>query len=344
VRSAISEFDRIGRTAFLDKYGFGPAREYMLVDGGNQYDSKAICGAAHGYDLPDLGPLRATDFSGGQQTVERKLRALGFEVQSPERPGKQWTPEERALALQLYLRHGMLNKTHPLVAQLSEELNERAFHPEAGTRSDFRNPAGVALKLANFAALDPSYPGAGMSRTSAGDLQTWDEYSGDEDALDTYAAVIRSSSDAAAPVAAAPVERRELERNLTRTYTVAGRLADVEAERREAALVDAFATWLKSSGTDTSSHHYAVGASKLRCDLFDEDAEVIWEAKAEVGRFAVRLAIGQLLDYRRFEPDGVRLGVLLPRRPSDDLLALIGSVPAIAAWPTGTGGFVLHGN
>ncbi len=48
VDRAIEEFNRLGRTAFLAKYGFGRAREYMLRDSqGNLYDSKAVVGAAH---------------------------------------------------------------------------------------------------------------------------------------------------------------------------------------------------------------------------------------------------------------------------------------------------------
>lgn len=336
VRAAIAEFDTLGRTRFLGKYGFRRSRGYVLLHEGGEYDSKAICGAAHGYDRPDLGPLTWEDFSGGRDTVERKLRSLGFEVRPPEPSGKQWTPEERALALQLYLRHGLLSKTHPLVLGLSAELNRRSLHRDAGTRSDFRNPAGVALKLANFAALDPSYPGAGMSRYSSGDRQTWEEYAGDEDALDAFVEAIRAGGDTGTfePVDG-QVLRRPLERNRTSVYVARTEAREVEAERRESALVEAFATWLTLRGAETSSHHYRVSTPPLRTDLFDETNRVIWEAKSEVGRFAIRLAVGQLLDYVRFEPDGVRVGVLLPRRPSDDLLAFITSVQSLVAWPNG---------
>jgi hypothetical protein len=37
-------------------------------------------GAAHGYANPALGPLRSSDFSGGEATVARKLEQLGFEI------------------------------------------------------------------------------------------------------------------------------------------------------------------------------------------------------------------------------------------------------------------------
>jgi hypothetical protein len=80
VLEAIREFDNIGRDAFLEKYGFLPAREYVLVQDGRAYDSKAIVGAAHGSQRPDLGPLAHTEFNGGEQTTS-KLRSLGFNVE-----------------------------------------------------------------------------------------------------------------------------------------------------------------------------------------------------------------------------------------------------------------------
>jgi 5-methylcytosine-specific restriction enzyme A len=79
VSQAIEEFDRIGRDAFLKKYRFGKARDYLLQQGGRSYDSKAIAGAAHGY-LPGRTALSASDFSDGDATVRRTLEALGFTV------------------------------------------------------------------------------------------------------------------------------------------------------------------------------------------------------------------------------------------------------------------------
>ncbi len=59
IRAAMEEYDRVGRTYFLDKYGFSKAREYMLRDPatGRLYGSKAIVGAAYGYAFPDQAPL-----------------------------------------------------------------------------------------------------------------------------------------------------------------------------------------------------------------------------------------------------------------------------------------------
>src|SRR5690242_5428264 len=65
VLAAIAEFDRLGRDAFLEKYGFDSSRRYWLLYNGARYDSKAIAGAAHGH-LPGRSPLAAQDFSGGR--------------------------------------------------------------------------------------------------------------------------------------------------------------------------------------------------------------------------------------------------------------------------------------
>ena len=80
VLKAIAEADELGREGFLEKYGFGPSRSYFLRHDGTDYDSKAILGAARGYQYPDRGPLGAHDFSGGEKTVERALKRLGFDV------------------------------------------------------------------------------------------------------------------------------------------------------------------------------------------------------------------------------------------------------------------------
>jgi hypothetical protein len=83
VRAAMKECDELTREVFLDKYGYKPAREYLLLSETMHnitYDSKAILGVAHGHEFPSEDPLRASDFSGGERTVKRKLEELGFKV------------------------------------------------------------------------------------------------------------------------------------------------------------------------------------------------------------------------------------------------------------------------
>ena len=173
VDRALAEFDRLGREAFLAKHGFGKARGYLLVRGDRRYDSKPIVGVAHGYDRPDLGPLRSQDFTGGEATVARLLESLGFEVEKPRR-NPPWAEEELILALDLYLREGLLDDKDQAVIELSGDLNALTVHSERPDAFRFRNPNGVALKLANFAALDPNYGGRGMTRGGRRDAEVWE--------------------------------------------------------------------------------------------------------------------------------------------------------------------------
>jgi hypothetical protein len=74
----MEEYDRIGRDEFLEKYGFGRAKWWYILHAAKQYDSKAIVGAAIGYQLGQ--PLTANDFAGGEGSVVPKLRSLNFKV------------------------------------------------------------------------------------------------------------------------------------------------------------------------------------------------------------------------------------------------------------------------
>lgn len=89
VLAAIEEYDALGQEGFLAKYGFDRSRTYLLIHDGKTYDSKAIVGAAHGVGRGNQ-PLSAGQFSGGEATVGRLLRRLGF---TAEASGDQDTAE-----------------------------------------------------------------------------------------------------------------------------------------------------------------------------------------------------------------------------------------------------------
>lgn len=78
VRAAAREFDALGEEAFLYEYGFGPASDCVAIDG-RLYPARALLGAAHGHQYPDIGRLSDSDFGGLLETAA-KLRELGFEV------------------------------------------------------------------------------------------------------------------------------------------------------------------------------------------------------------------------------------------------------------------------
>ena len=133
VLDAVAEFKRIGRDAFLGKYGFGKAREYYLLVDGERFDSKAILGAAHGYEFPNLGPLPHHQFSGGAATVERKLREFGFTVEHVQggNVGSVSASESGQLASSL-LRAGAIYSREELKQILATQdatINTGVFRP-----------------------------------------------------------------------------------------------------------------------------------------------------------------------------------------------------------------------
>jgi putative restriction endonuclease len=110
VLQAMAEFDRLGRTEFLAKYGFRPARSYFVMHDGKSYDSKAIVGAACGFQFPSQGPLSAYDFSGGDATVRPKLESLGFEFGGgAEHEAGEFT-SDRLTEGEIYPREALIEK------------------------------------------------------------------------------------------------------------------------------------------------------------------------------------------------------------------------------------------
>jgi 5-methylcytosine-specific restriction enzyme A len=201
VLQAIEEYDQLGEEAFLEKYGFRPARSYFLIHKGRRYPSKAIAGVAHGYQYPKKGALASAQFTGGDASVKAKLRSLGFAVTSPHddesgvpppsRRNPSWTRDELILALDLYIRsgHRVLAEDHADVLALSELLNQLPIHREREDK--FRNPNGVAMKLANFRALDPAAEGKhGLRRGNSLEPEIWNEFADNQKLLREMAEAI----------------------------------------------------------------------------------------------------------------------------------------------------------
>lgn len=90
-----------------------------------------------------------------------------------------WTREQTLAALHVYfqLPFGQLHQGNPLIEHLAEWIG--------------RTPGSVALKLVNFASLDPQVRAsgrAGMSNASRLDKQIWDELNSDWDLVADEAA------------------------------------------------------------------------------------------------------------------------------------------------------------
>lgn len=191
VLAAIRECKERGRDPFLAHYGFGKAREYFLLHDGEQFDSKAIVGAAHKFSQGTA--LTPADFSGGEKTVAALLQRHGFTVIHRRNP--PWTRDEVILACELVSHNGWhyLTAEDPRVIELSGLLRRLGIHPEAEQGPDFRNPNGVARKTADIATQHPSYRGK-PTHGGRHDAAVLEEFLRDSAAMTALAQAIRNAA------------------------------------------------------------------------------------------------------------------------------------------------------
>ncbi|GAB2756713.1 hypothetical protein [Nocardioides pakistanensis] len=78
VLAAMQEYDSLGDREFLRRYGFGRAKAYTVWHNGQEYDSKAIAGAAY-FHATGQAP-RPDEFHGGETGAAKTLERLGFDV------------------------------------------------------------------------------------------------------------------------------------------------------------------------------------------------------------------------------------------------------------------------
>jgi 5-methylcytosine-specific restriction protein A len=113
------------------------------------------------------------------------------EVGAAASPNPPWEVDELLLALDLYLDNGLLDDTDSRVVELSGLLHRLPIHDSRPDAPRFRNPNGVAMKLGNFAALDPTYPGVGLRSGGHRDREVWERFSEDRLALKRLARALR---------------------------------------------------------------------------------------------------------------------------------------------------------
>ncbi|MFI0817371.1 restriction endonuclease [Streptomyces sp. NPDC021098] len=133
------------------------------------------------------------------------------------------------------------------------------------------------------------------------------------------------------------IEDVEVEQHQTERTTVSSKNKQHEAERREAPLVTKYRDYLEAQG-HTVKRKKIIPAGEVRAlytDLYDVTDDALIEAKGTVAREAVRMAIGQLYDYRRYISPQPSLAVLLPTRPRQDLIDLCNMSGAAVIWPVG---------
>jgi hypothetical protein len=130
-----------------------------------------------------------------------------------------------------------------------------------------------------------------------------------------------------------------VEENVVPTFPVAPKKGTT-AERREAELVDRYMAWAAGQSFRRWKLKPPGELRPLLTDIYSETENILFEAKGTAARPSIRSAIGQLFDYRRhIDRDGLRLAVLLPHRPSEDLVDLVTGLGIYVVAELAKGGF-----
>ena len=109
------------------------------------------------------------------------------------------------------------------------------------------------------------------------------------------------------------------------------------AQRKESQLVKRFTDYLKAQGHVVKRWKLLPPGeiSPLLTDPYDAHEKELYEAKGSASRNHVRLAVGQLLDYRRLMDEApTKMTILLPHEPSNDLKKFIDSTGLGCVWET----------
>ncbi|MFI8368581.1 hypothetical protein [Streptomyces sp. NPDC085466] len=179
-------------------------------------------------------------------------------------------------------------------------------------------------------------------RPAPGTTPAWQEEDWLHAATDTALEEIEAPSQPAIPAQTSVKTKNSEQFTVTQTIAnVAGGPKTVNL--REGLLVEAFKRHLVEAGHQHKTFQITITGEvgALTPDLYDVTDHVLYEGKGLATRHNIRLAIGQLMDYRRhvekFEGGGLRVAVLLPSEPSPDLMDLLAAQGVHLVYQTETG-------
>jgi hypothetical protein len=108
-------------------------------------------------------------------------------------------------------------------------------------------------------------------------------------------------------------------------------------ERREQKLVDAYRKHMEAKGHSIVRLKIVDRSGRVFWnDIYDKNLKALIEAKGSSDRESIRMALGQVLDYERGAAVSIR-GVLVPKKPDDDLIELLEVNGVIAIWAAVSG-------
>ncbi|BEP13445.1 hypothetical protein acdb102_17560 [Acidothermaceae bacterium B102] len=109
----------------------------------------------------------------------------------------------------------------------------------------------------------------------------------------------------------------------------------LQAQARERALVERYLKWLGRPPERAGVLPYDNADAKLEADIYDYERALLIEAKATIEREDVRMAVGQLVDYRRWAPCPEQVAVLLPESPAEPIHRFLADLGIGLIYPAG---------
>lgn len=165
------------------------------------------------------------------------------------------------------------------------------LHPDRPDKARFRNPNGVALKLANFRAVEQ--PGHGMARGGKLDAEIWNEFSSDRERLRAMADAIRADygSDAASAARTAADETDESEfpegRVVYRLHRARERNRQLVERKKAHALKQHGTLACEACGFDFAARYGKLGKGYIECHHIRPLSELAKERTTKVNELVL---------------------------------------------------------
>ncbi|WP_326729321.1 hypothetical protein [Streptomyces phaeochromogenes] len=245
---------------------------------------------------------------------------------------------EKGRMLHLFVRAGKIpgshTKTHRYVGMFAVD-DELPFVPRQGLDVDGKKRTTIVFRLRPYGQFERSQtdvliPSPDTTAEFVPRAVTIDMLQSAAATKSTFVAPdLRSSNTSAMLTAAAKGKLVQVGKVHTPEFPRAASAATT-VRQKKALLIESYVACLESQGHMVGSFQIKLKGktSTLRTDLFDATDHVLYEAQGASDRDSVRIALGRLLDYRRYVRQRDRQHapgtvVLLPGRPDRDIEALL---------------------
>ncbi|MFI6440658.1 hypothetical protein [Streptomyces sp. NPDC050759] len=309
--------------------------------------------AVHGYqdgwlaDEDSLGPIYEYTGAGsnGDQTFAGARGSGNRAVLRHSQQGRM---------LHLFVRAGKVpgsgTKTHRYVGMFALD-DELPFVPRQGLDANGKTRTTIVFRLRPYGQFERTHadvliPAPNTTAEFVPRAVTIDMLQSAAVTKGTFVAPdLRSANTSAMLTAAAKGKLVQVGKVHTPEFPRAAS-AGTTVRQKKALLIESYAAHLESQGHTVGSFQIKLKGktATLRTDLFDATDHVLYEAQGASDRDSVRMALGRLLDYRRYVrqrdrqhgPDTV---VLLPGRPDRDIEELLKDHETSLVYRTKNGGF-----